>query len=844
MIGVGLALTGILFAVAPADSLDSAKQLNAPLVQALRERRHEDAERIARRQLDLRRRYGASRDIDLATSLTYLSLAARNLGDIPVAEATARETLEIMFELYGQKSSNTATALNNLAGALRLKGDLVAAEALYRESLQLQTQELGENAPRLSGAHNNLGALLGQLGDSVGSEEHLRRAATLAREHYGPEHRNVALALVNLANALRGQERYAAALEVLDRAETIYEALADSIGRADAGRTRVRVLLDQGEPRRAIQEARALIEETIAASNENWLATARVEALLGRALLADTRTAEALPVLRRAQDALEKGLGPSHPETVNATIEFAEALVQSDDSAALRILETVAESYESARGRLAVSQSRATVELNSPYELLARARLHAGDERGAWRAAERHQARVLEELLDLAAADLPSEIMRRRAALLAQLGELEQELQRFDEAKLVDRRLRTVRYQELLRVEAEWSSLQQEILAMRPARPAEPTLEAVIAALPERGALIGWIPGAAYCIRADTGLRWVSRVAPLNAAASEALRLALRAPAQAPAFAMPTVDPAMQSGMRSLYDATVAAIDPFLNGLDVLFLIPGTELRGIPPEVLLDGQGRYLGDRFQLHLLPSAGLLRRLTRADRPIQSALFVGNPPFAGSPSRRFGALPPLENSAVEVERCAARFTASRRLLGGDASEGAIRELVARDELKSFDVIHIATHALADAHQPGRSTLVLSQQSLGDPMQAVLQGESVLDGAVSATEIARSWKIDAELVTLSACESALGRSAEGEGYLGFAHSLFEAGARRLLLSLWPVDDEATALLMERFYTNWIVETMPPARALQEAKSWLRQQDTGRFAHPYFWAAFVLLGA
>jgi CHAT domain-containing protein len=749
-----------------------------------------------------------------------------------------------MFELHGRESSNTATALNNLAGALRLKGDLVAAEALYRESLQLQTQELGEDAPRLSGAHNNLGALLGQLGDSVGSEEHLRRAAMLAREHYGAEHRNVALALVNLANALRGQERYAAALAELDRADTIYDAMADSVGRADAGRTRVRILLDQGEPRRAIQRAEALIDEHRAASNRNWLAMARTEALLGRAILADDRTAEALPILQRARNALEQRLGPSHPETVNASIEFGRALLAANDASALRVLEAAAESYESARGRLAVSQSRATVDLVSPYELVARARLNAGDESSAWQAAERHQARVLEELLDLAASSLPSEITRRRAALLEQLGELEEELLRFDESKLFDQKLRAARYQELLRAQAEWSRLQEQILALRPPRPDEPTLEAVVAALPERGALIGWIPGAAYCIRADAGLRWIATAPRPDETESELLRRALRAPTNAPAFATPTVDTAMQGSMRALYDSSIAPLERLLDDLDVLFLIPGRELRGIPPDVLRDARGRYLGDRFQLHLLPSAGLLARLAPTERAIESALFVGDPPFAGSPSQRFGTLVPLANSASEVQRCAARFAVSRRLLGADANEGAIRELVASGELQSFDVIHIATHALADAQQPGRSTLVLSQEALGDPMQAILRGEAVLDGAISATEIARNWKLDAQLVTLSACESALGRHAPGEGYLGFAHSLFEAGARRLLLSLWPVDDEATVLLMERFYANWIVERMPPARALQETKSWLRTLDGGRFAHPYFWAAFVLLGA
>jgi CHAT domain-containing protein len=139
--------------------------------------------------------------------------------------------------------------------------------------------------------------------------------------------------------------------------------------------------------------------------------------------------------------------------------------------------------------------------------------------------------------------------------------------------------------------------------------------------------------------------------------------------------------------------------------------------------------------------------------------------------------------------------------------------------------------------------------------------------------------WKLDAELVTLSACQSGLGKKAGGEGYLGFAQALFLAEARSLVLSLWKVDDTATALLMVRFYQNLLgkrdglKQPLPKAEALQEAKHWLRKltakevehhmarlpaAERGQprplklaatepavqpFVHPYYWAAFILIG-
>ena len=143
--------------------------------------------------------------------------------------------------------------------------------------------------------------------------------------------------------------------------------------------------------------------------------------------------------------------------------------------------------------------------------------------------------------------------------------------------------------------------------------------------------------------------------------------------------------------------------------------------------------------------------------------------------------------------------------------------------------------------------------------------------------------WKLDADLVTLSACESGLGRQGGGDGLLGFAQAFLLAGSRSVCLSLWQVDDTATALLMDRFYRNLLgkredgAKPMPKAEALREAKHWLRNltadeasqrlgvltngvvrgerpvrqemkavpkaKDDKPYAHPRYWAAFILMG-
>jgi CHAT domain-containing protein len=180
----------------------------------------------------------------------------------------------------------------------------------------------------------------------------------------------------------------------------------------------------------------------------------------------------------------------------------------------------------------------------------------------------------------------------------------------------------------------------------------------------------------------------------------------------------------------------------------------------------------------------------------------------------------------------------------------------------------------------------VILTQTGLPDPLEQVLKHKPVFDGRLLVREIQRGWELKAALVTLSACETALGREGGGEGYVGFTQALLMSGTRSVCLSLWKVDDTATALLMQRFYANLLgkrkglTQPLPKAEALREAKSWLRglrraevvtlmaelsggidrskgakarrpadavipagSENDHPYASPHFWAAFVLSG-
>ena len=186
-------------------------------------------------------------------------------------------------------------------------------------------------------------------------------------------------------------------------------------------------------------------------------------------------------------------------------------------------------------------------------------------------------------------------------------------------------------------------------------------------------------------------------------------------------------------------------------------------------------------------------------------------------------FGGLP---RARREVQAIAPLFDRKDVFLGSDASEQLLADLQTRGQLSQFSVIHLAAHGRMDDLAPMNSRLLLSQDRLPDPDQDSALDQPYFDGTLTAGEVMSTWKLNAELVVLSACQSGLGRSSGGEGFIGFAQAMFVAGGRSLVLSLWEVDDRATALLMTRFYQNWLgkrdglAQPLPKAEALRRGEA------------------------
>src|SRR5262249_48680415 len=152
-------------------------------------------------------------------------------------------------------------------------------------------------------------------------------------------------------------------------------------------------------------------------------------------------------------------------------------------------------------------------------------------------------------------------------------------------------------------------------------------------------------------------------------------------------------------------------------------------------------------------------------------------------------------LPGSADEVNALAALVKGATKLVGSEASEQALDRLLADGALARYRLIHLATHGEVDEANPDRCRVILAQDRLPEPGKLEL-GQKLYTGELTVKAIRERWRLDADLVVLSACQTALGRQAGGDGLLGFAQAFLSRGARSVVLSRWKVNDAATALL------------------------------------------------
>ncbi|HYM60698.1 MAG TPA: CHAT domain-containing protein [Thermoanaerobaculia bacterium] len=270
-------------------------------------------------------------------------------------------------------------------------------------------------------------------------------------------------------------------------------------------------------------------------------------------------------------------------------------------------------------------------------------------------------------------------------------------------------------------------------------------------------------------------------------------------------------------------------------------IIPDSLLWSLPFEALIAPGGHFVAERQALFYAPSIAVLREMTaeqsRHTATPEAFFGVANPrvdlaTLTGAKAfyrdSDFGALPDAER---EVERIAGLYGAGHSAVfaGANAVEGRVKR-----EIGSYRIIHFATHGVIDDRNPMYSYLLLSRSGPNDPEDGLLEAREMMQ-----------LDLHADLAVLSACDTARGTVDAGEGLIGMTWALFVAGCPSTIASQWKVDSQATASLMIAFYRAWLGKkhnAFAKAAALRQAR--LEMIKDRRYRHPYYWSAFVLVGA
>jgi CHAT domain-containing protein len=290
---------------------------------------------------------------------------------------------------------------------------------------------------------------------------------------------------------------------------------------------------------------------------------------------------------------------------------------------------------------------------------------------------------------------------------------------------------------------------------------------------------------------------------------------------------------------RRLYDALLHPI-PEAKQKENLVVVPDGRLHLVPFDALVDDGGKYVVESHSVAYAPSATgffLLTKQNRRPRAFSHTLLaVGGVPYSGGELKQValtrGYDPsnlndlPATIDEVRAAELAVHDPSNTILLGADATESALKKA----DLGRYRYIHLAVHGFASNVDPDRSALLLRS----DPAH----GE---DGFLQASEIVQ-MRLNADMVVLSACDTALGPVEGEEGIAALSRAFLLAGARSVVSTLWSIDDTFSSFMMKQFYGH-LAAGSSPAIAMAAAKRDMVNKY-GRSAPPYYWAAFVVEGA
>jgi len=824
------------------------------------------------------------------------------MGDLKRAELLTQRALSIKIKLYGYEHKETATTLNNLGLLYQYMNEYSKAIPLYIKSLNIREKKLGPKDIDVANSLHNLGRLYMEIGDYEKAESSLKRSLSICENILGMEAEITAHPLNSMGELYTKKGAYPKAESMIKKAlknmEKARGAYHPETGIKVAALGRLYVAMKEyAKAEATIKRAVAIWEKAYGAEHLNVAISMRS---LGKVYRAMGAYDKAEPIFKQSYEISDKVLGPNNSRTINSMNELAfnygivgknykamELLysgVKLQDKVIASVFSIASEEQKlSFIGLFSYGYEAMLSLINSKMRTDKNA-LRAGLGAVLSRKAIVFDAQALQNAsisnsLDKETRQTWAELSSNRAYLakliqLKPVGIVGKELKkRIDELQNQIKRL-----EDQL---APKSPLVAENLEQR-----KVTVEKVAAKMPSGAALVefvkihdfDWDDGSqvqtyrylAFILLPDEGIELIDLgdAEKLDSNAKTLLAQIVEPPSNI------QMGKVQEEAASKLYDLIWAPIAKAVEGVTSVIVSPDGELSLVPFNAIRSPDGKYLAELLTISYVTSGRDLVKY--ADIKTESDLFLAaNPKFdmmAHNTQEQSGnrdiirsrgfemTFGPLPGTAAEAKIIPQFLPGSEKkvLTGVQATESAV--------LSAFRprVLHLATHGFFLKDQApleyGDRTSIGNDIGLRIPKgyenPLVRSGlafaganhaskvEKGIDGLLTALEVSAMDLHGTELVTLSACETGVGEVKTGEGVYGLRRAFALAGAKSLMMSLWPVSDEITAEQMKRFYTLY-GKGANPAKALREAQletiAMLREKLG--FAPPSLWAPFIMQG-
>ncbi|WP_162180008.1 CHAT domain-containing tetratricopeptide repeat protein [Bryobacter aggregatus] len=793
------------------------------------------------RALEIHQQVGAGEDVLLGRILNQLAGTQIGAGDFAAAKITIERAIAVLEGLGASGEDQLSTALRQFAYILTELGDFAGARLANQRSLAILTRRGGEDAVSVADLLVVAGNGEKDAGNWTAARDMHRRAVAIYEKRLGPENTRSGGALDSLGQDLLGLKDYAGARLALERAVKIQTAAlgARHVWTANAIQGLGQVAAAEGK----YEEARQFLEQTLDIWREK----------LGDShpftLNAATRLAEVLGNLGRREDAFALAL-----ETTRRRRDYlASTLRTVEERQALRYASSRTKSLDLMLSYLGKDPQ----ELRAAWDVLIRMRVLVLDEMAA-------RQRAVRQVENPQIREMVQQVMTARSNLarLAVQGK-GAKLQADFDAQMEAHRASVDGAEANLAVHSR--ALRIEIARERAG------LAEVQAALPQGATLVGYVRQERYLAFVWRTGEGTPRLVDLGAATRIDRSMKLwRAELDRERDAAGRNQLKNEASYRELAASLRKLVwDPLgITGKGPVFVVADGSLQALNFAALVMKNGQYLAEAGPLvHLLGAErDLVGQPESVDR--NTRMFaLGNASFAQQPIQLSQAktafrglrpacedfatrlFEPLPGSAAEVRSIAQiwrqRGWKADVFTGSGATESALKAGSAQAR-----VVHVATHgyfleSCAGSNVAMENPLLRSGLALAGANHRQMAKEGQDDGILTAEEASTLDLSAAEWVVLSGCDTGVGELRAGEGILGLRRAFQQAGARTIITSLWPVDDEETRRWMTLLYRQRFQNQESTVDSLRTTNRLMIRslRSAGKSTHPYHWAAFVAIG-